>query len=141
MQKKDTCRISGAYHVIFYNNLIVYLRANWRIEMAKKIKKPKVALSFSCSDSYDRKYEIVMSTNRNWYIRQYVYNGYGMGWSKWEKTAPRKVMFYTENRFFGDMGRVRCYIASIDCGFSGKSIDVLKAGNVKVTQPRYRLPL
>lgn len=117
--------------------LALYLKPEWRRKMSK------VALEFVCNDSYGRKFELVMDEDRNWWTRSYIYNGYGMGWSKWAKSEPRKVTFYTKIISYGDFGNVekgRCHVASISNGFSGNAIDILSFKGKRIKKSNYKLP-
>ena len=102
----------------------------------------KVVLAFSCKDSYGRDYELVLSSDKQWYYRAWCYNGYGMGYSKWEKTAPRDVTFFTTNSHYdGQSGcEGHAWLAKIECGFSAPAYCTLNFKGKKIKQPRYRLP-
>ena len=45
--------------------------------MAKAVK------IYSDKDSIGRPFEIAQRDDGKWFHREYRYNGYGMGWSKW----------------------------------------------------------
>ena len=40
------------------------------------------------SDTYGRSIERAQSTSGAWFWREYGFNGYGKGWSKWQEETP-----------------------------------------------------
>lgn len=49
------------------------------IEMAKAIE------AFTGIDSYCRSIEVAVREDNQWFSRSYGFNGFGNGWSKWQK--------------------------------------------------------
>lgn len=88
----------------------------------------KSAMFFQGSNSYGKKVELAQSINGGWYTREYGFNGYAMGWSKWAacEVEEHTLIVYAD---VTPMGFTR---ATIECGFSKLSGFI---GDAKVRLP------
>jgi hypothetical protein len=51
----------------------------------------------------DRNNEVALTPTGQWYGRSFGFNGFGVGWSKWEPIAPPSPVIEIENRYSGEM--------------------------------------
>ena len=54
----------------------------------------------------DRLNEVALSHTGQWYGRTWGFNGYGIGWTKWQPIAPPSPVTEIENRYSGEMAQI-----------------------------------
>ena len=100
----------------------------------------KIALHFSMDTSYGGSWELVMNTDRQWFCREYGWNGYGRGWSKWKSTEPHAVTFGIRTLTMYDGSVQRDRVAIVENGFNSDKTCILSRNLKRIEKPKYRLP-
>jgi hypothetical protein len=85
------------------------------------------------SDSFGRNVQMAKRDDNVWFFREYVYNGYGKGWSKWTRwNEPVEYTTQIINHYDGTITKMEDdYIGSIEFGFRKLSL---------ITESKVRLP-
>lgn len=97
-------------------------------------------LCFSMDTSYGGSWELAMDSDRQWWSREYRYNGYGKGWSKWEKHDPVKVTFGIVSLTMYDGSIRRDRVAVVENGFSSDKMCLLSRNLKRAEKINYRFP-
>jgi hypothetical protein len=55
--------------------------------------------------------EVALSMDGHWFARSYGYNGFGMGWSKWDKVEAPQYVTEIQNVYSGEVTHIESGLA------------------------------
>lgn len=97
-------------------------------------------LLFSMDTSYGGSWQLAMDSDRQWWSREYGYNGYGRGWSSWRKHDPVQVTFGIIRHEMYDGSVRRDRVAVVENGFSSDKICLLSRNLKRAEKIKCRFP-